>query len=111
MFSLAATIASISELRNRYSPLSFIYKYIPLVFCAIGAMVWGITLLESSPEAVSLRDTIAALPLVGMVPVLLAPIFVPSDNVLVLQSILSVAALVFAVRANTRWFGAHLEEL
>lgn len=111
MFSLAATIASISELRTRYSPLSFVYRYIPMVLCGVGAAVWAGTLLMSSPEAVSIRDTIAALPLVGMVPVLLAPIFVPSDNVLVLQSILSVAALVFAVRVNTRWFGAHLEEL
>lgn len=111
MFSLAATIASISELRARHSPLSFMYRYIPLLFCAGGAIIWALTLLDSSAEAVTLRDTIAALPLVGMVPVLLAPIFVPSDNVLVLQSILSVAALVFAVRANTRWFGAHLEEL
>jgi hypothetical protein len=111
MFSLSATIASISELRFRHSPLSFIFRYIPLLFCAFGGTIWGITLIVSSAQAVTVRDTIAALPLIGMIPVLLAPIFVPSDNVLALQSILSVTALVFAVRANTRWFGAHLEEL
>lgn len=111
MFSLAATIASISELRTKYSPLSFVYRYIPLLLCMIGGSIWGITLLFDSSGAVTARDIIAAFPLVGIVPVLLAPIFVPSDNVLVVQSILSVTALVFAVRANTKWFGAHLEEV
>ena len=111
MFSLAATIASISELRTKYSPLSFIYRYIPLFLCVLGGSVWGITLLFDSSGAVTARDIIAAFPLVGIVPVLLAPIFVPSDNVLVVQSILSVTALVFAIRANTKWFGAHLEEV
>ena len=111
MFSLAATIASISELRTKYSPLSFVYRYIPFFLCIFGGSVWGITLLFDSSSAVTTRDIIAAFPLVGIVPVLLSPIFVPSDNVLVVQSILSVTALVFAIRANTKWFGAHLEEL
>jgi hypothetical protein len=111
MFSLAGTIASISELRTKYSPLSFVYRYIPFFLCVVGGSVWGMTLLFDSSSAVTTRDLIAAFPLVGIVPVLLAPIFVPSDNVLVVQSILSVTALVFAIRANTKWFGAHLEEL
>ncbi len=111
IFSLAATITSISELRTRYSPFSFVFRYIPVALSLIGGAIWGTTLLIDTTTALSIRDTISALPLLGTVPVLLAPIFVPSDNVLVLQSILSVIALVFAVRVNTRWFATHLEDL
>lgn len=110
-FSLAGVIASIGELKHRHSVFSFTYLYIPLIVCALGAMAWFLTFLFEAGHALSLRQLIACLPLAGMYPILVAPIFVPQYEILAAHAVLSFALLVLLVKANTRWFESHLEEL
>ena len=110
-FCLAALIGSIGDLKNKHSLVSFLYRYVPFALCIVGGICWSISLLIDTSTSQIVRDILSALPLLGMVPVLLAPVFVPSDNILVTQALLSVTLLVVAVRINIRWFGSHLEEI
>ena len=108
---LATLIASIAELKHRHSLLSIIYKYVPVVVCFIGGTVWGLTFFFDSTLAHILRAITTAVPLVGMAPVLLGPVLKPATLTLVLHFALSLVVLIVALRHNSRWFAAHLEEI
>jgi hypothetical protein len=109
--SLATLLASIADLKHRRSILSFAYRYIPLLLCFCGGGLWALSFAFPLPFVTGLRDTLSVLPLIGMAPIILAPVFTPKYGVLVLHSLLTVAILVVLARRNARWFAAHLEDI
>ena len=50
-------------------------------------------------------------PVLGIAPILIAPIFKPMVDVLTVHSILTILVCLYVLRANAHWFAAHLEEL
>ncbi len=108
---LATLIASIAELKHRHSLLSFLYKYVPVIICFIGGAIWAFTFFFDSTVAHTIRAVATATPLIGMAPVLLGPVLKPATLTLMVHCGLSVAALMVALRHNSRWFAAHLEEI
>jgi hypothetical protein len=108
---LATLISSIADLKHRFSLTSLCYRYVPLAFALLGGAFWGTSFLFSVELMHKLRILLAALPIAGITPTLLAPIFTPDYGVLVTHALLSVALLTIVARANVRWFAAHLEQI
>ncbi|MCB0336505.1 MAG: hypothetical protein KDD62_09365 [Bdellovibrionales bacterium] len=108
---LAALISSIGELQHRHYLFSFLYRYASLVICIVGAILWLFTLLGGGDFVLFLRSALASLPVIGLTPVLLSPVFRPSLSVLALHTFLSLGLMWGILRYNQRWFAAHLEEL
>jgi hypothetical protein len=109
--ALATLIASIAELKHRHSIMSFAYKYVPIAICFLGGIIWAGTFLLESTGALFLRSTVTALPLLGTPAILLGPVFRPSTATLMIHLCSSSALLFLALRYNSRWFAAHLEEI
>lgn len=109
--ALATLIASIAELKHRHSLLSFTYKYMPILICFLGGILWASTFLLESSAALMLRSVTTALPLLGTASILLGPVFRPSTITLAIHLGMSIALLMLALRYNSRWFAAHLEEI
>ncbi len=109
--SLLVVVASIGELRHRRAFTSVVYRFGPLLVCGIGGILWGLTLLVPSEFMLNVRQVLASLPMVGLVPVLIAPAFRPPHPVLLLHAVLASALILVVLRINTRWFAAHLEEI
>jgi hypothetical protein len=109
--SLATLIASIADLKHRHNLMNVAYRYIPLFVAFGGGLVWGLTFLVERDFTHLIRTIISCLPLVGMAPVLLAPVFTPEYGVLVANTLFTMGLFMLAIRSNTRWFAAHLEEL
>jgi hypothetical protein len=107
----ATFVASIAELRHRHSLLSFTYRYIPLLICAFGTLLWGLSFLFETQGAHFIRVVLVALPLLGMVPTLVAPVITPEYGFIAVNACLTFGLLVLAIRSNVRWFASHLEEL
>jgi hypothetical protein len=109
--AFATLIASIADLKHRHAVFSFIYKFLPLILSGCGAVIWGATFIITGEGSTMVRDTISALPLFGMAPMLLAPIVKPKLGIFVLHALLTMLLLLIAAKINARWFAAHLEEL
>ena len=109
--SVVMLIASVGELRQRDSPFSFLYKYLPVIAWALGSVVWVMTVLIPTPRMLMVRAVIASIPVVGLTPVMIAPALSPALSVLVWHALASSLLLALVLRANARWFAAHLEEL
>lgn len=107
----ATLIASIAELKQRHALLSFLYKFIPLLVSGLGAALWGLSFIMHGSVGEYMRDTVASLPLLGMAPILVAPIVKPKFAIFVIHTILTTILLTIAARLNARWFAAHLEEI
>lgn len=110
-FSLATLIASIADLKQRHSILSFLYTYLPLILGVLGGLVWAVSFFFEAQLVVAVRTVLAALPIAGMTPVLLAPLFQPAAWVLIVHCLISVLIIARIAGSNARWFAAHLEEL
>jgi hypothetical protein len=109
--ALATIIASIAELKHRHSLLSIAYRYIPVLVAVVGAAVWSFSFLVVTPGSGYVRSIIAALPIVGMTPVFVAPAIKLPIWVLGTHAALSLGVLLIALKRNARWFAAHLEEV
>ncbi len=110
-FALATLIASIADLKQRHSFLSFFYLYAPMLLCFSGALIWGVTFLVDSEFVGYFRNITAALPVIGMAPMIISPLFQPSLWVLVVHALLTTVLILLFLKRNARWFAAHLEEL
>jgi hypothetical protein len=110
-FATATLIASIAELKQRHEMLSFMYRYAPLMAAGLGLLVWAGSFLVDSSTAAFVRVCITSLPIVGMGPILVAPIIPPQAITLVTHALLTLIICVVVLRHNARWFAAHLEEL
>jgi hypothetical protein len=109
--SLATLIASIADLKHRSHLLVFTYRFLPLILAFIGAFFWAITFLVDTDFSSILRAVICAVPVIGMVPMFISLVFQPHLIALLLHGILSAALIVYLMRLNSQWFGAHLEEV
>jgi len=109
--TLAVLIASISDLKHRHDVMGFVYRYVPLVLSFLGFALWAFTFLLEGPAAYAPRALIASLPVVGITPVLLGPIFEPSSWIFLLHTFLSAILIILVIRHNAEWFSAHLEEM
>lgn len=108
---LATLISSISELKQRHQFLSFTYRYLPISVCALGMLLWSASFISDGYHTGMVRNVMTALPILGMGPVLIAPVFKPNFDVLAIHTMLTVLLFLFALRHNARWFAAHLEDL
>lgn len=104
-------LVGVSELQHREVWVSWGYKYLPLVLCALGTVVWLWSIFTSAHVAHDMQRFIGALPIVGIVPVLVTPIIAVEPLVLLFHVAMSIALITFCVRRNARWFAAHLEEV
>jgi len=109
--TLAALIGSISELKDRHSSVAFVYRFIPFVICLLGGIIWASSFLLPDATAQLTRVIITGIPLLGTIPIIIAPIFKPQIFALTLHSILTIVAIFALSRRNIRWFAAHLEEI
>jgi hypothetical protein len=108
---LATLISSISELKQRHQFLSFTYRYLPITVCAIGMALWSFSFISDSPSFGTFRSIVTSLPILGMGPVLIAPVFKPTFDVLAIHTVFTAGLFIYALRHNARWFAAHLEDL
>lgn len=106
-----SVIASISELKHRHSLVSFLYKYIPVICFLVGTGCWVYTLFHAGNVSMTMQYVISALPLFGISPMILSPIFHSSPTILAIHTLLACVSIVVIFRLNSRWFAAHLEEI
>lgn len=109
--SFATVVASIAELKHRHHILSIAYRFIPLVGAFFGALIWGLSFLIPFSSVGGFRMALSALPVVGIAPILVAPVTGLSLMPMLIHAIAASAALVWLLRRNARWFAAHLEEV
>jgi hypothetical protein len=110
-FGLATLIASIADLKERQGVSHLAYLYVPLLVSALGGIMWCATFLLDSELMGYLRWLLTVLPLVGMVPLLLAPLLSVPLWCLALHGLLAVCTASFFNRKNSTWFASHLEEV
>jgi hypothetical protein len=108
---LTTLISSIAELKRRHSFLTALYRYVPLLISFMGAFLWLATLLFDTESFLTIRSFVTAIPLVGLTPLLLAPLFRPGTWPMVIHGLSSFVLIVILLKANARWFSAHVEEL
>ena len=106
-----ALVSSIAELKQRHSLLSLLYRYIPLLLCLIGSVVWFYGMFSSSPYSKSVQTLIGCLPIIGISPVLTSPLFNLNSTVVAIHSLLAAGLAIVLLRINSKWFAAHLEEI
>lgn len=113
LVSMAALtlIGSIADLKHRHSWTSFLYKYVPLTACLLGASCWFAALFFNQDAVRIVQRAIEVMPVVGMCPIILTPLVALDSRVVVAHTLLSALLLVFLLHMNARWFAAHLEEL
>ncbi|MFN8390229.1 MAG: hypothetical protein U0136_08075 [Bdellovibrionota bacterium] len=104
-------IASIAELKQRHSMVSFFYKYIPVLCFLIGTATWVFTLFNAGRASALLQYLISALPLLGLSPMILAPLFRLDPDIMALHTFFASVLVVMLLRMNSRWFAAHLEDI
>lgn len=109
--SFATVIASIAELQHRHALLSVAYRFIPLTGAFLGALVWGLSFILPHSFVGTFRLVFSSLPIVGIAPILLAPITNLSWIPMTIHAALASLALIWVLRRNARWFAAHLEEV
>jgi hypothetical protein len=110
-FALSTLIASIADLKHRHHLFNFLYMYAPMLLCGLGTLGWAATFFFDSKAMGWIRSFTAAIPVIGMTPVMLSPLFQPSYWVLLVHILLTFLFLMTFLRTNARWFAAHLEEL
>ncbi len=109
--SCLAIIASIAELKQRHSWVSFLYRYVPIALCFFGSIVWLIALFTEGPVAKIVQNVIAAIPVIGISPMIISPLFTVNVNIIAVHCVLAGVMVVVLMRHNSQWFAAHLEEI
>lgn len=110
-FALATIIASISELKHRHNLVSLLYKFVPITLAGLGALVWFLTFILPGEFMATVRVGLAAIPIVGISPILLGPVIKLPQAVMMLHAALAIFLVWRALKGNARWFAAHLEEV
>lgn len=110
-FTLAALISSIADLKRKHSLFAAAYTYLPLILSFFGSLIWLTTFLMPDTIAPAIRSFTTIVPIISMGPILVAPIFQPSLNILVFNTLITTLLIVILARLNITWFAAHLEEL
>ncbi|MCB0360054.1 MAG: hypothetical protein KDD44_10470, partial [Bdellovibrionales bacterium] len=102
---------SISDLKHRHTYVAFLYRYVPLAICIGTVPLWFYLTFQQSVLAHAVQLLLTALPLFGLVPILLAPVLSLQPLLLSMHIVFSLAMILLLLRRNTRWFAAHLEDL
>jgi hypothetical protein len=108
---LATVIASIAELKHRHTILSISYRFIPLVGAFLGAVAWGGAFVIPMQACGVFRLIVSSLPIVGIAPILLAPVTGLPYFPMMTHAVLAIIGLTWLLKRNARWFAAHLEEV
>lgn len=109
--SSLAIIASIAELKHRHSMVSFLYRYVPLILAFLGTGIWFYAIFQPGPGIQLLQKSIACIPVIGISPILVSPLFNLGSTTIAAHSLLASALVMLMLRLNSRWFAAHLEEI
>lgn len=109
--ALCTIVSSIADLKHRQAIRSVLYRYVPIVVALVGALVWTGTFIVPSASMGVIRSVITAVPILGLAPLFVAPVTLPSGAVVVIHAFVSTALVFLVLRNNARWFGAHLEEV
>ncbi len=109
--SLATIIASMADLKARHELLSIAYKLIPLFLSIFGVMIWSVTFFGTGELSGILRSAIAAIPVIGLGPLIFSQVIQLPSLVLLIHLLLSIAGCYYLLNKNTHWFAAHLEEI
>ncbi|MCB0322842.1 MAG: hypothetical protein KDD69_04685 [Bdellovibrionales bacterium] len=109
--SCLAIVASLAELKQRHTVVSFLYRYVPLCLCLSGSLVWFVAVFNDGPYSELIQNVIAATPVVGISPILLSPLVSINTTVIALHSVLAGLLVLLLMRLNSQWFAAHLEEI
>ncbi len=109
--SFATLIASISDLKQRYSILGIIYKFVPIMLSIVGLIFWSITFIFESDFVSHARFLTTSLPIIGLGPVLATPIVKPNIMALIIHCLVTIFLFKTLLSKNGRWFAAHLEDL
>jgi hypothetical protein len=109
--SCLAIIASVAELKQRHSWVSFLYRYVPLGLCWIGTVIWIVSVFTPGQASKVIQTLITCIPIIGISPVLISPIFNISTTVVAAHSLIATMLILVFLRMNSRWFAAHLEEI
>ena len=104
-------IASIADLKERHSTLSPWFRLTPLIACILGLVLWGYSLLFSAPWLYCAQRIIVATPVLGILPIMFAPLVSTNEWLLFVHIWLSTIITLALLKINARWFAAHLEEL
>ncbi len=108
---LATVIASIAELKHRHSLLSIAYRFLPLLGAFVGAIAWGASFIIPLHACGIFRLIVSALPIVGIAPILVAPVTGLPYLPMMTHALLAIIGLTWLLKRNARWFAAHLEEV
>lgn len=117
LFALSSTlavstiIASISELQHRHALLSVCYRFVPIVIALTGAVAWSFSFILPYQSAGILRLIMSAIPVLGIAPILAAPVTNLPYFPMLLHGVLALLTMILLLRRNARWFAAHLEEV
>jgi hypothetical protein len=109
--ALSTIIGSIADLKHRQAFVNVLYRYIPVAVAMSGGVLWVATFLVPSVAAGTMRLSLTAVPVVGLVPLFIAPITRVGMVVLLIHAVCSGALVIMILRSNARWFAAHLEEV
>jgi hypothetical protein len=105
------TLSSVADLKHRTSFFSILYRYVPFLLAVVGALLWSGSFLLATDASGDFRLVLASIPVIGLMPLMLAPILQLPMSVLVVHGVLSLVGLFAVVRVNSTWFAAHLEEV
>ncbi|MBP9839090.1 MAG: hypothetical protein KBC84_10310, partial [Proteobacteria bacterium] len=108
---LITLISSIAELKHRHLFSGLIYKFLPLVLFLIGCVTWFLTVFINSEGSELVQKIITVLPIVGLTPIILSPLFKISYSYKVLHFLVCLPLIAFILRKNISWFAAHLDEV
>jgi hypothetical protein len=108
---LSTLIASITELKRHYSLTSIIYRIMPILISALGGLLWSITFLFETDIVYYIRSFFTLIPIFGLVPIIMTPIFSPNIAILVIHFFITILFFYKIATGNIRWFAAHLEDI
>jgi hypothetical protein len=108
---LATLLASVAELRRREHILTSLLKWVPIVLAVAGGIVWSFSLLLPADSGSYVRAAVSAIPIVGMVPILVAPVLNVPSFILAFHALAAGLGCVSVARRNAQWFAAHLDEI
>lgn len=109
--ALTTLIASIAELKAHHSLRSFKYKILPMLLCMVGGIIWGLTFIFETGYSQYIRSFLTVLPILGLAPIIMAPIFSPPLVSLIVHVALTAALFLFSLEKNAEWFAAHLDDI
>lgn len=108
---LSTSIASLADLRRRETFFSIAYRYFPISLAFVGGIAWMGSFIVASDAAATFRAILLGVPILGISPMLIAPITEPIEGWLIVHGVLSALLLRRVTRVSSSWFGAHVEEI